>query len=267
MSKQILLINDLPGYGNVALAAMIPVLSRMGHQIYNLPTALVSNTLDYGKFYVQETTVYMKETIKVWDELGFHFDAIATGFIVSDEQADLITSYSRDEKKHGTQIFVDPIMGDEGHLYNGLDNTRVEIMRRLVSSADYIVPNMTEATLLTGTPWKKEGYTSEETKEIIKKLHTMGAHSIVITSAIIDGEDSVMAYDEKEDHYFKIPFNKIPVRFPGTGDIFMSFFMGDILDGKDMETTTKDAMDRVRNLIWKYKDEDDKYKGLPIELL
>lgn len=42
MGKQVLLINDLAGYGKVALSAMIPVLSHMGHNIYNLPTAIVS---------------------------------------------------------------------------------------------------------------------------------------------------------------------------------------------------------------------------------
>ena len=49
-SKNILIINDMPGYGKVALAAMLPILSNMGHSVYDLPTALVSNTLDYGKF-------------------------------------------------------------------------------------------------------------------------------------------------------------------------------------------------------------------------
>ena len=48
--KQILLINDMAGYGKVATAAMLPILSYLGHPVYNLPTALVSNTLDYGKF-------------------------------------------------------------------------------------------------------------------------------------------------------------------------------------------------------------------------
>ena len=95
MSKQILLINDLAGYGKVALSAMIPVLSHMGHQIYNLPTALVSNTLDYGKFDILETTDYMKNTVSVWDDLGFQFDAIATGFIVSEVQAKMIADYCR----------------------------------------------------------------------------------------------------------------------------------------------------------------------------
>ena len=49
MSKQVLLINDMAGYGKVALSAMIPVLSHMKVNVHNLPTALVSNTLDYGK--------------------------------------------------------------------------------------------------------------------------------------------------------------------------------------------------------------------------
>ena len=55
-NKNILIINDMPGYGKVALAAMLPILSHMGHNIYNLPTALVSNTLDYGKFTILDTT-------------------------------------------------------------------------------------------------------------------------------------------------------------------------------------------------------------------
>ena len=42
--KQILLINDMAGYGKVATAAMLPILSYMGLPTYNLPTALVSNT-------------------------------------------------------------------------------------------------------------------------------------------------------------------------------------------------------------------------------
>lgn len=72
--KNVLIINDMPGYGKVALAAMLPVLSTLGHSVYNLPTALVSNTLDYGKFTILDTTDYMTKAIAVWKELGFRFD-------------------------------------------------------------------------------------------------------------------------------------------------------------------------------------------------
>ena len=39
---QILLINDMAGYGKVALSVMIPVLSHLRFETFNLPTALVS---------------------------------------------------------------------------------------------------------------------------------------------------------------------------------------------------------------------------------
>ena len=46
---------------------------HMGHHLYSLPTALVSNTLDYGRFALLETTDYMTQTLGVWTELGFYF--------------------------------------------------------------------------------------------------------------------------------------------------------------------------------------------------
>lgn len=135
MEKKLLLINDLASYGKVALSAMIPMLSYMGHQVYNLPTALVSNTLDYGKFDIPETIDYMRNTIKIWDELGFSFDAVATGFVVSEEQAEIIGDFCRKEAKKGTLIFVDPIMGDEGKLYSGVSEQTVFHLKRVSAVA------------------------------------------------------------------------------------------------------------------------------------
>lgn len=68
---QILLINDMAGYGKVALSVMIPVLSHLKFETFNLPTALVSNTLDYGQFDILDTTEYMENTLLVWKKLMF----------------------------------------------------------------------------------------------------------------------------------------------------------------------------------------------------
>ena len=57
---RILLVNDMAGYGKVALSVMIPVLSHLKFETFNLPTALVSNTLDYGQFDILDTTEYQK---------------------------------------------------------------------------------------------------------------------------------------------------------------------------------------------------------------
>ena len=85
--KQILLINDVVGYSKVGMVAMLPILSYLGIPTYSLPTALVSNTLDYGKFNIHDTTDYIRGTLPVWKELGFSFDAVCTGLMFSDEQA------------------------------------------------------------------------------------------------------------------------------------------------------------------------------------
>ena len=179
MSK-LLLINDLAGYGKVALSAMIPILSHMQYEVCSLPTALVSNTLDYGKFEILETTSYMKNTLQVWDALGCQFDAVSTGFIVSRPQTELVRDFCRAQKAKGTRIFTDPIMGDEGKLYNGIGEETVALMRELIATADYIVPNYTEATYLAGVPYQCGGTTREELYALADKLHTLGAESVLL---------------------------------------------------------------------------------------
>ena len=56
-------------------------------------------------------------------------------------------------------------MGDDGKLYNGMSEETVELMRKLISVADYIVPNYTEACYLTEPPMKQ---TASPRKNIIK---------------------------------------------------------------------------------------------------
>lgn len=92
-NTQLLLINDMCGYGKVALSAMLPVLSHMGYRIHNLPTALVSDTLNYPKFYIHDTTEYVRQSLAIWEELGFEFDAISTGFIVTEEETRIISDF------------------------------------------------------------------------------------------------------------------------------------------------------------------------------
>ena len=41
---KILLIGDMAGYGKISLGAMIPIMSHMGFNLYNLPTACLLYT-------------------------------------------------------------------------------------------------------------------------------------------------------------------------------------------------------------------------------
>lgn len=263
--KQILLINDMAGYGKVATAAMLPILSYMGHPTYNLPTALVSNTLDYGKFNILETTDYIRGVFPVWRELGFSFDAIATGFMASERQARMISEYCREQAEKGTTIFVDPIMGDEGKLYNGVSMEAVQSMREMLSVAHLTYPNHTEACYLTGESYKPEGVSEREAYALVDKLCALGSRSALITSIHVDGQPSVVGYNHCGDEHFRLSYTEIPVHFPGTGDIFSAVLIGRLLGGDGLSDSTRRAMDAVYKLIDLNKDNEDKNRGIPLE--
>ena len=266
-NKNILIINDMPGYGKVALAAMLPILSNLGHSVYNLPTALVSNTLDYGKFTILDTTDYMVQAIDVWKQLGFQFDCITTGFLASAAQVGIIRDFIASQKKEGLLVMTDPIMGDDGKLYNGVTQETEENMRRLIGVADVIVPNLTEAQFLTGLYQGQESLDREEARRVVDGLLAFGPRSVVVTSGVEreSGDHVVWGYDGKTGEYFTIPFRFIRVHFPGTGDMFSAVLVGELLKGQPLRPAVKRAMDVLERLIFLEQDEIEKNKGIRIE--
>ncbi len=263
--KQILLINDMAGYGKVATAAMLPILSYFGHPTYNLPTALVSNTLDYGEFNILDTTDYIMGVFPVWKKLGFHFDAIATGFIASERQADIVSKYCQEQAEQGTTIYVDPIMGDEGKLYNGVTPATINSMREMLSVAHLCYPNYTEACYLTGHEYDEKGVSKEEAMNLLNELRKIGSKSVLITSIPVDGQPSVAGYNHMTEEYFLLPYQEIPVHFPGTGDMFSAILIGHLLNGELLTESTQKAMDGVYKLIDLNKENKDKNRGIPLE--
>ncbi|MDO5713238.1 MAG: pyridoxamine kinase [Tissierellia bacterium] len=263
MDKKILLVNDIPGYGKVATQAMLPILSHMGYRVFNLPTALISNTLDYGKFEILDTTTYMKHTIELWKELGFTFDCVCTGFLVSDEQGKLLAEFLSKEK--GLKV-VDPIMGDNGSLYNGVSEKRIDTMKRLCKHSDILIPNGTEASFLSNLYVGDTYHTEEQCYKIIEELLLLGAKSIVITSTKDGtGNHFIRGYDGINKEYFHVPFKHIPVRFPGTGDMFSAVMVGEVLKGRSLKDSVKIAARTLGQWIEENKDNKDKFQGIPVE--
>ena len=263
--KQVLLINDVVGYSHVGMVAMLPILTYLGHAAYNLPTALVSNTLDYGKFSVLETTGYMRDTIPVWQQLGFRFDAVCTGLMFSTDQARLVSDYCGQLRRQRTTIFVDPIMGDAGRLYNGISNEQVSLMRQMVGVADLCFPNYTEACYLTSTPYQDESMSWGEACQLLDRVAALGSRSVVVTSCHVEGKSCVVGYNHFDRQYFKLDYEEIPVLFHGTGDIFSAVLIGHLLNGRSLRESTRTAMDVVSSLIDRNRHLSDKCRGIPIE--
>jgi pyridoxine kinase len=209
-------------------------------------------------------TGYMRRTLRVWKNLGFSFEAISTGMIFSEEQAALVSELCREAAAKGTTVFVDPVMGDEGKLYNGVTETTVDHMRAMCGVADYVMPNYTEAAYLAGATMQEE-LTRAEADALVDALRDLGAKSVLITSAKVEGSYCVVGYDHVAGERFLLPFEMVPVFFSGTGDIFNAVMTGRVLDGDPLPHAVQKAMDAVREMILRNKDNEDHYVGVPLE--
>lgn len=179
--KKILLVGDLVGYGKIALSSIIPILSEMGIEVSNLPTALVSNTFDYKISSMLDTTTYMNEAIEVWRKLNLQFDIILTGFLSNLEQVSLIENIISFQNKKPL-IITDPILGDDGALYHGLKKDSIDTMKKMIYLSDIILPNVTEIQILSNAKIKKD-LREEDINEYIELISKEYNCSVVVTSS------------------------------------------------------------------------------------
>lgn len=140
-----------------------------------------------------------------------------------------------------------------------------DLMRELISLADVIIPNFTEAAFLADKYVGEVSLTQFKISNLMETLNAMTPGSVVITSLEETGTGSHFVYGRAGEKTFSIPYDEIPVRFPGTGDIFSAVLTGELLDGSPLQKAVKAAMDAVEILIRVNVGNEDKYKGIPIE--
>ncbi|MBQ8904300.1 MAG: bifunctional hydroxymethylpyrimidine kinase/phosphomethylpyrimidine kinase, partial [Oscillospiraceae bacterium] len=114
--KRVAAIHDLSGYGRCALTVILPVISAMGIQCVTVPTAVLStHTGGFSNFILRDTTDFISPCCRHYKELDVHFDAIYSGFLASEEQADCCLEFF--ESFPDALKIVDPVMGDDGTAY------------------------------------------------------------------------------------------------------------------------------------------------------
>ncbi len=232
MTQEILLIGDFAGVGKVAFSVMTPILTSPNRTLSYLPTAVVSNSFDYGDAVVHELTPYMQEAVAMWQKHEFQFDVAVTGFIFSPEQVTIIRSLIESQ---ATKPFLisDPIMGDLGELYAGLSPALIEGVRHMLPLSDLIIPNLTEALLILGKESEYGSATEAKVYDWIQSLIALGAKSVLITSVELDNKFYIFGYSAKDNAAFKVPYQMVPIHFGGTGDIFTSLITNEILNNPD----------------------------------
>lgn len=264
-AKSILLLSDFPSYGIVALRMASIILGKLHYDVFSLPTALVSNTLNYGKAQVQDTTEYLFHSLAVWKELGFSFPTIFIGFVLGNTQAERIYQFAKEEKEKGNYIFFDPIMADHGKLYNGLQKEDMESRKRLMQIADCIFPNKTEACLLADLENIPDSFCLDKAKELIYSLTARGAKSICITSMKIDEKPCIFLYENDAKQFHILPYTERELNLGGTGDLFSSLFIGKYLQEKNYLSAGEWALQKMNCILDAFQERNHGEKTIPIE--
>jgi len=189
--KKIAAIHDLSGYGRASLTVAIPILSYMGYQVCPLPTAILSAHSEYKDFRSFDLTDQMQGIIDHWKELDLHFDALYSGYLASEKQMNIVSGFFDDFSQDDNFILVDPVLGDHGKLYPGMDTGMITGMRELCKKANVITPNLTEAAFLLDTAPSPHTPPAEAI-EWCKALSKLGPEYVIITSAPSGNEKKFM---------------------------------------------------------------------------
>lgn len=262
--KKILTIQDISCVGQCSLTVALPVISACGVETCVLPSAVLStHTAVFKGFTFRDLTEDMPAIKNHWMSEGISFDAIYTGYLGSCKQMEYVCDiYSSVCKKDGLFI-VDPAMADNGKLYVGFDMEFVEAMRGLCTKASYILPNITEACLLTGIEYRTE-YDESYIKELTDGLIKLGCPNIVL-SGVSYSEDKmgIVICENGDFRYYE--HDREPVVCHGTGDIYASAFVGALVRGKSAFDAAKIAADFVVECIKATKEEDNHWYGVKFE--
>ncbi|MBQ6519096.1 MAG: pyridoxamine kinase [Anaerolineaceae bacterium] len=241
--KRVLTIQDISCLGKCSLTIALPVISALGSETVILPTAVLSTHTMFRNFTFKDLSDQIDPIAKHWKNEGISFDAIYTGYLGTIDQIDQIKSLFRTFRDEKTIIIVDPVMADNGKLYPAFDMEYAKKNVELCAEADIIIPNITEASFLTGIEYRKE-YDIGYIRELLAGLNDLGPGISVLTGVSLEsGKTGFMGYERKTGEYYTYQNRKIDAAYHGTGDLFSSTCVGEILKGKDWKEAMRIAAD------------------------
>lgn len=247
--KRVLSIQDISCLGKCSQTIALPVLSALGSEAVMLPTALLSTHTMFKNFTFKDLSDQIEPIINHWKSEGVKFDAVYTGYIGSEAQIEQVKNIFKEFKDKDTLIFIDPVMADNGKLYPAFDMNYVKKNAELCACADIIVPNITEACFMTGVEYK-EKYDENYIKLLLDKLNALGAKINLLTGVSLeDGKTGVMGYDNIKGEYYLYQNKRINAVYHGTGDLFSSVCVGEILKGLDWRDAARIAADYTAHTI------------------
>ena len=259
--KRILTIQDISCVGQCSMTVALPILAACGHETCILPTALLStHTGGFGKPAVVHFGDVLENLWKHWQENQITFDAILVGYLGSVSAVETAGRIIDNLLVPGGISIVDPAMADHGKRYSGLSEEYAVAMEALCRRADIMLPNVTEAAMMAGIPYR-EKLDSEYIHNLLEKLD----HPCVVLTGVgyEDGLTGVLVRNgESLFHYTHCKLGK---HYHGTGDMFAACFTGALMQEKTLNEAVRIAAEFTCLSIAKTAENPAHWYGVKFE--
>ncbi|MBE5762298.1 MAG: pyridoxal kinase [Clostridiales bacterium] len=258
-------IGSLACFGKCSITVAMPVMAALGVEVCPIPTTLLStHTGGFGVPVRKDLTDSVVEIAKHIKTTGAKFDGIFTGYMGSAWQARAAMECTDILKSENTVIFCDPAMADNGKMYGGLPEDFYDVQFEMCTRADHILPNITEAALMT----QREICAPGDKEKLLDMLLTLreetGAQPIITGAA--ENEDGAGAAVLVDSELVFVKAKLIPGHFHGTGDLFSAVYMANVLKGKTAVQAAQSACDMVSSVVERTKQsQSDERFGITIE--
>ncbi len=245
---RILAISSQVVRGHIGLSAVVPALQALGHEVWPMPTILLSNHPGHATAAGLRTPVEkldaMLDALAANGWLG-EIDAVSTGYLPSAEHVAFAARAIARVKdvRADAHVLVDPVLGDEPKgLY--IDPLAAAAIRdRLVPLADVLTPNRFELGWLT----ERSLWNVEEAGAAARSLD---CPCVVVTSAGVGGCDAdtagagarilTLLATPDASATFATPYR--PHVPHGTGDLFSGLLLGHMLSDRTMNEAVARAV-------------------------
>lgn len=243
--KQILSIQDLSCLGKCSLTVALPVISAMGCACSVLPTAVLSTHTAFPKPYVRSLTEEILPISHHLQSTGVQLDAVCVGYLSDPAQAAAVEEAL---KAFDTLTVIDPAMGDDGKLYAGLAAEHVEAMDQLCKQGDILLPNVTEAALLTGIAYRQTA-DRDYYRALLDGMLAIGKDAVILTGVSLEpGKTGFLGFS-RDTGEFSYQAGQIPRQCHGTGDLFTAVLTGAYVQKKTLSDAATLAARFVERVI------------------
>lgn len=250
LRSQVLVSQDLSCFGQVSLQTALPLISASGANVSTLPTALLStHTGGFAENTYLDLSLEMARIITHWQKLKLTFDGVYLGYLGLKPLKELQKSLSTLTTPK-TLVLIDPVMGDNGHLYHGFDQEYVNAMKELIQRANILTPNLTEAAFLLDQRQLLNGGIKEASIAVKQLQERFGIPFILITGVpLANDQIAVVGCQKTTGEIWVKTQTRFPASYFGTGDIFAAALFAAVISGHSIQLSCDIALELLHMAI------------------